>query len=129
MRLFCIIIVSMLLAAAARADDGAAEIEYLVTAIGASGCAFIRNGKQYDAADAEAHLRMKYNRGRRYASTAEQFIERLASASFLSGKPYFIQCAADDPVPAGTWLRRRLNELRNRDISTGAVSEQVFDTT
>ena len=62
MRLFFIIIVSMLLAAVARADDGAAEIEYLVTAIGASGCAFIRNGKQYDAVDAEAHLRMKYKK-------------------------------------------------------------------
>lgn len=119
MRLFCVIIVSMLLAAVARADDGAAEIEYLVTAIGASGCAFIRNGKRHDAANAEAHLRLKYKRGRRYASTAEQFIERLASASLLSRKPYFIQCAADDPVPTGIWLMQRLNELRNRDIFAG----------
>jgi len=117
MRLFYIIILSMFVAAVARADDAAAEIEYLVTAIGSSGCAFIRNGKRHDAADAEAHLRMKYERGRRYATTAEEFIERLASASLLSRKPYYMQCSADDPVPTGTWLMRRLNDLRNRDIS------------
>jgi hypothetical protein len=63
------------------------EIDFLLTAVGDSGCSFLRNGKAYSSADAEAHLRMKYQRGRHYASTTEQFIVRLASSSSMSGKP------------------------------------------
>ena len=74
------IVVGLFLSVSAYADDPDAEIEYLVSSIGASDCTFIRNGKRHDADDAEAHLRMKYRRGKRYAPTAEKFIERLASA-------------------------------------------------
>lgn len=107
------IVLGLLLPTVASADSAEAEIEFLVSAIGASDCTFIRNGKRHDAADAESHLRMKYRRGKRYAPTAEKFIERLASASSMSKKPYFIECTGSEPVPSGEWLMVHLNDYRN----------------
>jgi hypothetical protein len=95
------------------ADDAPpAEIEYLLTTMGQSECTFIRNGKEYDAADAEAHLRMKYRRGNRYASTTEDFIENLASKSSMSRKPYLISCDGEAPHEAGPWLFSKLSAYR-----------------
>jgi hypothetical protein len=95
-----------------RADEAPAEIEYLLTTIGSSECTFIRNGERHDAQDAEAHLRMKYRRGKRYAPTSDQFIERLASKSSLSKKPYYIECESEERMAFGQWLMQRLNEYR-----------------
>ncbi len=95
-----------------RADDTVAEIDYLLSSIGSSNCTFIRNGKRYNSRDAEAHLRLKYRRGMRYASSSENFISRLASASSVSKKPYYIECEGGEKVPSGDWLRHRLNEYR-----------------
>jgi hypothetical protein len=103
-----------LLPFAAQADEVPAEIDYLLAAIGSSDCTFIRNGSRYDAEDAEAHLRMKYRRGKRYASTTEKFIERLASKSSMSRKPYFIECVNAEKVESGIWLEQRLEEFRAR---------------
>jgi hypothetical protein len=75
-------------------------------------CVFVRNGKEYDAQDAEAHLRMKYRRGKRYAPTTEKFIERLASMSSMSKKPYFIECGDEQRVPSGQWLTNLLSQYR-----------------
>jgi len=106
------IVLGLLFPTVASADSAEAEIEFLVSAIGASDCTFIRNGKRHDAMDAEAHLRMKYRRGKRYAPTAEKFIERLASASSMSKKPYFIECTGSEPVPSGEWLMSHLIDYR-----------------
>jgi hypothetical protein len=95
-----------------RADQTATEIDYLLSTIGQSDCVFVRNGKEYDAQDAEAHLRMKYRRGKRYAPTTEKFIERLASMSSMSKKPYFIECGDEQRVPSGQWLTNLLSQYR-----------------
>ena len=96
------------------AADTEAEIEYLLAAIGSSGCTFIRNGKRHDSEAAEDHLRSKYRRGKRYAPTTEKFIERLASASSMSRKPYYIECAGQDAVPTGQWLAAKLDGFRHK---------------
>lgn len=100
------------IAGAGEVSTAEREIEQLLVAVGESGCEFIRNGKRHSAIDAESHLRMKYKRGRRYARTAEQFIERLATASSLSKKPYQIDCGGDAPERTGDWLKDRLTGLR-----------------
>jgi len=41
----------------------------------------VRNGKEYTAGRAAEHLRMKYDKARNYISSAEDFIDKLASAS------------------------------------------------
>jgi len=101
-----------LLPPGARADEAPAEIDYLLNTIGSSDCTFIRNGKRHNAQDAEAHLRMKYRRGKRYAPTSEKFIERLASKSSMSGKLYYIECESEVRKAFGQWLMQRLNEYR-----------------
>jgi hypothetical protein len=113
-RLLLSIVVCAFLPVIAYADDAEVEIEYLVSTIGASDCTFIRNGKRHDADDAEAHLRMKYRRGKRYATTTEKFIERLASASSMSKKPYYIECDGQEAVPSGEWLMAQLFEYRRQ---------------
>ena len=105
---------ALLLPAAAFADDAETEIEHLITSVGESGCTFVRNGSRYDAEDAASHMRLKYRRGKRYAPTAELFIERLASKSSMSGKLYFIECEGEDPVPSGEWLSARLEGYRSK---------------
>ena len=103
-----------LLPSAVRADDSVAEIEYLLSSIGSSNCTFIRNGKRYNSQDAEAHLRMKYRQGKRYASSSENFISRLASTSSVSKIPYYMDCDGKETVPSGDWLMQRLDEYRAR---------------
>ena len=109
--------IALLLPVPAFAGDAEAEIEHLITTVGESGCTFIRNGSRHDAEDAASHMRLKYRRGKRYAPTAELFIERLASKSSFSGKPYAIECPGSDAVPSGEWLTARLHEFRERQAS------------
>jgi len=108
---------ALLMPAAAIADDSEIEIEHLITTVGESGCTFIRNGSRHDAEDAASHMRLKYRRGKRYANTAELFIERLASKSSFSGKPYAIECPGSEAVPSGDWLTARLQEFRKQQAS------------
>lgn len=106
------IVAGLLLPITATADTAEAEIDYLLTSIGGSDCVFIRNGTRHNAEDAEDHLRMKLRRGKRYVTTAETFIERLASSSSMSKKPYYIECPGQEMTPSGEWLMQRLAELR-----------------
>ena len=94
------------------ADDQDPEIDHLLQAIGKSDCVFIRNGSRHDSEKAEEHLRMKYKRGRRYATSAESFIERLASKSSMTRKLYMMECPGAEAEPAGEWLMRHLEEFR-----------------
>ena len=95
----------------AGSADADREIEYLLAYVAGSGCVFVRNGDDHDAADAADHLRLKYDRGRRYADTTEQFIDRLASESSWTGKAYSVTCG-DTTEPSGDWLHRALAEYR-----------------
>ena len=69
-----------------------------------SGCTFIRNGSEYPAAEARAHLQKKldYLERKDLVASSEDFIERAATQSSLSGKPYH---SAD-------WLNQELRRLR-----------------
>lgn len=90
------------------------EITALIVALGASGCEFQRNGTWYDAATARAHLQRKYEhlRKRDLAPTAELFIERAASRSSMSGKPYRVRCPGRAEQPSADWFLQRLHAVR-----------------
>ena len=107
--------VLFLLGPVAWADDAGEEIDFLLSAIGTSDCVFIRNGSRHNAKEAEEHLRMKYRRGKRYAPTAEKFIERLASQSSMTKKLYYIECGNEEQVPSGDWLSERLKDYRTQN--------------
>ena len=100
--------------ATAHADsDADTEIRALIQAVAESECEFNRNGSLHSAEAAAEHLELKYSRGKRYADSAEAFIERLASKSSWSGKPYQMICDAETQ-PAGDWLTMRLGALRSQ---------------
>lgn len=99
---------------AAPPAAAAREIEQLITALATSGCEFQRNGRWYQAAKAQAHLRKKYAwlRKRDLVDSAEQFIERAGSESSLSGRAYQVRCAGRPPVASAVWMRAKLVRLR-----------------
>ena len=109
-----VLVLALSLPAIAFADRTETEIEHLISTVGESGCTFIRNGSRHDAEDAASHMRLKYRRGKRYATSAELFIERLASKSSFSGKPYAIECPGSNAVPSGEWLTARLHDYREQ---------------
>ena len=88
------------------------EINQLIDAVANSNCEFIRNGDRYDANDAADHLRLKYRRGKRVATSAENFIDRLASKSSWSGKPYSMVCPDSGEHSSNSWLYAELLSLR-----------------
>jgi hypothetical protein len=108
-----------LIAGASAADLPAnqeAEIQYLLSFVESSGCTFIRNGSENSPEAAADHLRLKYNRGKRYFKTAEEFIDRLASESSWTGKKYTINCS-EEIQESGVWLHKALIEHRDQQHS------------
>jgi hypothetical protein len=119
MRLRHLIGLSLLFAATAVAAapptaSARAEIDALIAALGDSGCRFERNGDWHDASAARAHLQRKLDQllKRDAVTTAEEFIERAASRSSISGAAYRVKCGDAAPVASGEWLSGRLADLR-----------------
>lgn len=90
------------------------EIEGMLARLATSGCQFKRNGSWHSAVEAQAHLRRKLEHllERDAVASTEQFIERAASKSSISGQAYQVKCGSRGPVPSSTWLRAELQALR-----------------
>ncbi len=91
------------------------EINYLLNFVEISGCEFYRNGSWYDSIRAQEHLRKKYNylSARDRIVTAEDFVEKAASESSLSGIPYEIRCGDGcTTVATREWLLAVLARYR-----------------
>lgn len=99
------------------AADAKNEIAHLLATVAESPCMFIRNGKRYSAEDAAVHLSMKYKRGKAYVESTQQFIDRIASNSSISGKPYQIRCPGTAPQTTRAWLTEQLEGLRNTELA------------
>ena len=110
---FSLILIALLLSntlqGQTRVDE---EVRLLIDSVAQSGCTFERNGKSYEAGDAADHLTLKFKRGKKYAKNSENFIDRLASKSSLSGKPYHIACPGQEKMTSGDWLHQKLTSLR-----------------
>jgi hypothetical protein len=111
MRRLLLCILLALPAALTAGSEADTEIDYLLEFVATSGCVFVRNGDEHDAADAADHLRLKYSRGKRYVESAENFIDRLATESSWSGEPYMIICDGAS-LPSAQWLYRALADYR-----------------
>ncbi len=114
--LLALIIALNLLPAARAAPPAAAEIEinHLLGLIEESGCEFFRNGTWYDAQRARAHLRAKYEAlaANNQIKTAEDFIEKAASNSSISGRPYQIKCGSGTAILTSQWFSEALSRYR-----------------
>lgn len=90
------------------------EVSHLLRYIADSGCRFKRNGVWSDSKTAEAHVRRKYEFlvGRNLVGTTQDFIDRAATESSLSGQPYEIRCGGAASMPSSLWLREELARYR-----------------
>ena len=107
-----LIVLALAISPAIAADAPDPEISHLLAVIGASGCVFIRNGKQHTADEAVEHLEKKYRRAGDRVGDAESFIDRIASESSLSGRPYLIDCDGA-LTPTREWLTAKLGAYRD----------------
>lgn len=83
-----------------------AEITYLLSAVASSNCEFNRNGSWYDPKSAAEHLTTKYKylAARDQVQSAEEFIEKAATRSSLSGRDYAVRCGGGAAVASSRWL-------------------------
>ena len=111
------LLLGVLLASVASAEPPTSvqiEVNYLLGYIEGSGCEFYRNGTWYDSQMAQSHLRDKYKAlvARNLVNTTEQFIERAATESSLSGEPYQVRCNGSAPLTTNRWMHEKLAHFR-----------------
>ena len=89
------------------------KIEYLIGSVekAPEGTKFIRNGKEYSGEKAAEHLRTKYKRGKKYADTAELFIENIASKSSVTGIEYSIKFPDGKTVTTREFFTSELEKI------------------
>jgi len=93
-------------------EDSESAIHFLLKHVADSGLIFIRNSDRHDAADAAEHMNNKYEYFRDKIKTPEDFIQRCASKSLLSGKPYQVVLDNGKEVRTDEWLLRALTDYR-----------------
>lgn len=101
-------------AAAPLSPTARAEIDGLLSRLESSACEFNRNGTWHSAAEAKTHLlrKLKYLEDRDLVRDTEQFVERAAATSSITGQDYLVRCARGTPVPSRSWLLSQLQLLR-----------------
>jgi len=112
-----VLMLELLLAPFAQAqppDNVQREVSFLLSFIEDSRCEFNRNGTWQDSKRAQMHLRDKYNYlvARNMIQTTEDFIEKAATVSSLSGQPYEVRCNGGATVTSKQWLSDELARLR-----------------
>jgi hypothetical protein len=102
------------LARSAVPEAARVEIVELLRRVGASGCLFRRNGVDYGATRGEEHLHGKFDAlvRRDGVVSAEDFIERAATRSSLSGLAYEVRCPDAPALPSRLWLLDQLAQMR-----------------
>jgi hypothetical protein len=110
-KMSCLLFLTVLLAAPAfgRPYPERSRIAYLIDSIAALHDArFIRNGSEYDSAQAADHLRLKLRHAGSRVSTAEDFIVYCATRSSMSGEKYRIRFSDGRIVDTAEFLRGKL---------------------
>jgi Fe-S oxidoreductase len=79
-----------------------------------SAMVFLRNGNEYNAADAAKHMQAKYDYFKKELATAEDFIERCASRSEMTGQAYKVKLNNGAVRDANEFLNSELRALRQQ---------------
>jgi hypothetical protein len=77
------------------------------------GTAFIRNGESHTKDEAVQHLLSKYEKGKKEIATPEDFIEKIASRSYISGKAYLIRFPDNKTVQAEDFFKLELEKINS----------------
>jgi hypothetical protein len=80
------------------------KIERLLARIVASEVRFLREGQEHSGKEAAEHLRQKLSVAGPRIVTLNEFIDKLASRSATTGKPYEVKLPDGKTVPAKEWL-------------------------
>jgi tellurite resistance protein len=104
--------------AVARADPTPAErarIEQLLAAVAKrTDIRFLRNGKEYDSAQAADFLRGKYGWRIEKVATVQDFIEQIGTRSTASGDVYKVRLADGRTISSADFLVQELRRLEKR---------------
>lgn len=96
-----------------KTADEVARIEALIAAVKhQADAAFIRNNQTYDSTVAAEFLRRKWRAQADRVGSAEDFIEKVASFSSTSGRPYLIRFGDGREIPCSVFLRAELAKLQ-----------------
>lgn len=87
------------------------RIERLLDRIAEADVKFVREGQQYTGREAADHLRRKLAAAGSRIENVEDFIEKIASRSSTTGKPYHIKLADGTMVEAQQWLEEQLKRM------------------
>lgn len=88
-----------------------AKIEALINHIGnLKDASFVRNGRNYDASTAAKFLRGKWNKESDQIASVTDFIDKAATKSSTSGKPYLIRFLDGREVECASYLREQLKK-------------------
>jgi uncharacterized protein DUF5329 len=88
------------------------KIEALIKYVGEMNDAkFVRNGSTYDAKAAATFLRLKWGANDSEVKTARDFIDKIATLSGTSGKPYIIRFKDGSEIKSRDVLLAALNKI------------------
>ena len=74
---------------------------------------FIRNGSSYEPATAVRFLRGKWNANKAEVQTARDFIDKVATKSGTSGKPYLMRYSDGKEIPSREFLLAELKKIES----------------
>jgi hypothetical protein len=114
MRLLLLVCLLVSAAAVALAADPVTnpEIAWLLQYMEKADVKFIRSGKEYTPKEGADHLRAKLGKAGGKVKSAEDFIEGIASRSYLNGDEYLVKFADGKTRPTGPWLKEALAKYR-----------------
>ncbi len=90
------------------------EVNFLLGYVEGSGCDFYRNGTKHNSMSAQEHLRDKYRylAARNQIASTEEFIEKAATESSFTGRPYLVKCGDTESTSSQAWLKLELARFR-----------------
>lgn len=72
---------------------------------------FIRNGEEFTGKEARDHMQKKLDYAGNRIKTVEDFIEQIATKSYLTGNPYYVKFPDGKRIESAKWLRDTLKKL------------------
>lgn len=113
--LLCLFLLLMAVPALAMPAQETKRVEALLNELAAQpGLVFIRNGQEYELDEALNHLRRKLNYAADQLNSVEEFIDQVASASYMSGRPYQVRLPDGTIVAAGPYLHQLLKNIESQ---------------
>jgi len=107
-----VLLCSSLLVLAEESATLEKTINHLLTTVENSKCTFIRNGSEHSPKEAADHMRKKFNYYKKEIKTPSDFLDKCATKSELSGKPYMVKLPDGKTVKCREWLDEELKKFR-----------------